>query len=66
MINYQATSDATSTYRDTANAQALSVNSAADLGNIAAIIRDSAIRVSAPSLVSEVVKIDQQNIGIVR
>ncbi|WP_026618351.1 hypothetical protein M728_000398 [Ensifer sp. WSM1721] len=64
MINYQMTSDATLTYRDTANAQVLTVNSASDVGNVAAIMRDSAIRVSSPVPVHVIVDVDHPRIVV--
>lgn len=54
MINYQVTSDATDIYRDVTGARIVTTNGAGDLGNTAAIIRDSTIRVSAPIKTTQV------------
>ncbi len=48
MIDYQVTSDATDIYRDTTSARIATANSAGDVGNIAAVMRDATMRVSAP------------------
>ncbi|KWV42151.1 hypothetical protein AS026_21315 [Rhizobium altiplani] len=62
MIDYQVTSDATAIYRDTTGARLATTNSAGDVGNVAAIMRDSTVRVNSPFKAAQVTLIERSKI----